>query len=293
MPHIVSNGVRVEYDARGDGPTVLLIMGIGTQLVHWAEGFCDNLAGRGYRVVRFDNRDMGLSSWFDGPPVDVPGAIARRMAGLPVRAPYDLGDMADDAAGLLDGLGVARAHVAGISMGGMIAQTFALRHPDRLRSLTSWSSHPGARRYLVGKPASVRALLRPPPRTEDEAVARLQSLLAVIGSPAWPRDPATVERLARLSWNRGYNPQGFARQLLAIMASGSRLGALPAVRAPTLVLHGKEDPLILPAAGVATAAAIPGARLELVEGLGHDLPEAAWDLLADHLAAHWRAADRA
>lgn len=264
------------------GEPLVLIMGIGAQLIYWPDDFCAALAERGFSVIRFDNRDVGLSTKLEGrraPPLQT--MISRMAAGLPVAAPYTLLDMADDVAGLLDHLGIDRAHVVGASMGGMIAQTFAIAHPHRVRSLTSIMSHPGGRRHMLASPRAIRALLMPAPRDRDEAMARAETFYRVVGGRGFPLDIETVRERAGRAYDRCFYPAGFLRQLAAILASGSRREALAFVRVPAAVIHGADDPLILPRGGRATAEALPDARLVVVEGMGHDLPRGAWPQILD------------
>lgn len=285
MPSATANGLELAYEVMGDGAPLLMIMGLGAQLVHWPDGLCETLADRGFRVIRFDNRDVGLSTKLESAETpDVKRMLARRLVGLSVRAPYTLIDMADDAVGLLDALGVARAHVVGMSMGGMIAQTLAIRHPERLASLTSIASHDGSRRFSLIHPKVARLMLQPPPRSRDEAMARAEAWFSVVGSKAFELDwPSIRERAAR-AYDRCFYPRGFARQLAAVLAGPPRGTALRFVRVPAAVIHGSVDPLISPAGGKATARAIPGTKLELVEGMGHDLPEGAWPIIVDVVA---------
>lgn len=288
---VPANGLQIACEVTGEGAPLLLIMGVGAQLVHWPDGFVDALASRGLRVVRFDNRDVGESSWLDhlGRP-DLRRGLARALLGWPAPAAYDLVDMADDAAALLDALGIARAHVVGVSMGGMIGQTLALRHAARVRSLTSIMSSPGGRRNLLARPRAVAALLRPPGRTEEAYVASSVHLAARIHGRGFALDRDEAAQQARRAFARGVHPEGFARQLMASLSHGDRSEALRFVRTPTLVVHGDDDPLIPWRAGAATARAIPGARLEVIAGMGHGLPRALWDRLAALIVDHaWRA----
>jgi pimeloyl-ACP methyl ester carboxylesterase len=279
--------ISLEYEEVGSGDPIVLVMGIGAQLVHWDERFCVELSGRGFRVIRFDNRDVGLSSKLDGvrapPPMQ---ALVRGMLGLPVRAPYTLSDMAGDTVGLLDALGIERAHLVGVSMGGMIAQHVALEHPRRVRTLTSIMSTTGDR--LAGYPQrrALQALLGPAPRTREEAADRAVKTFRVIGSPGFARDEPNLRAIAMRAFDRGANPAGFLRQFAAIFASGGRGRALRNVRAPTLVIHGAEDPLIPLRAGRATAKAIPDARLLVIPGMGHDLAPGTWPMIIDAIAKH-------
>ncbi|MCO5170268.1 MAG: alpha/beta fold hydrolase [Planctomycetes bacterium] len=288
----VSPEVELEYDVTGPagGPPVLLIMGVGAQLIHWPDPFVEMLADRGLRVIRFDNRDAGLSTQLEHlgvPPLR--WLVVRALLGLAVTSPYRLDDMAADAAGLLDHLGLPAAHVAGISMGGMIAQTMALGRPDRVLSLASLMSTPGGR--YVGQYGAVKALLgRGAPRTREEAIECGVLLARAISGPGYPVEDESLRELAARSYDRCHAPRGFARQMAAILAAPQRTHALRRLRAPTLVLHGEADPLVPLEAGRATAAAIPGSRLAVVPGLGHCLPEGAWPQLVDALAGHVLAA---
>lgn len=285
MPKVRANGIDIHYERMGQGEPIVLIMGLGAQLVLWDPKFCQQLVERGFSVIRFDNRDVGLSSKIDHDRIpNVRRAIVRGFLGLPVDAPYTLLDMADDTRGLLDALGIERAHLMGVSMGGMIAQTTAILHPHRVASLTSVMSSPGDRLSGTGKPGAIRALLRPPPRSREEAIERHVQLFRVIGSRGLGTDEDRIRERAALAYDRCFYPRGVARHIAAIMASGSRTEALRFVRAPTLVVHGTRDPLIPPAGGRRTARAIPNAELMMVEGMGHDLPPDAWPRIADRVA---------
>ena len=272
--------IELCYEAFGDpdDPAVLLVMGLATQMLAWHEAFCEALAGRGFHVIRFDNRDTGRSQRMDAARPPTPLQLLRRDKRA---ASYTLEDMADDAAGLLDHLGIERAHVIGASMGGMIAQTLAFRHPERVLSLVSMMSNTGARR--TGQPA-VRlypVLLRRAPHDLAGYVRHTEWVLARIGSPGFERDGDEVRRLAEQSFERGLNPAGAGRQLAAIIASGDRTPMLRRITVPTLVIHGSADRFVATSGGRATARAIPGARLLIVEGMGHDLPRGAWPRMLD------------
>lgn len=275
--------VELAYDVIGQGEPLLLIMGIGAQRIFWDDELCRLLAARGFAVIRFDHRDVGQSSRLPDRAPRPAAAVWRRLTGRPIDAPYTLSHMAEDAVGLLDHLHLGSAHVVGISMGGMIAQHLAFEHPGRVRSLVSISSTPGARRFLPD-PTALRALFRRRPRTADEAGESLAATFHVIGSSQWPVDRERLRELGREAFRRGDNPAGFFRHFAAVMASGDRAARLAEVRAPTLVIHGTRDPLIPFAAGRATAAAIPGARLLPVAGMAHDLPRALWPLFVDAIA---------
>jgi pimeloyl-ACP methyl ester carboxylesterase len=289
MPRAHANRIEIEYESIGDpeDPPLLLVMGLGAQMILWPDEFCEALADRGHHVVRFDNRDAGLSTRLDpaGLP-DVMGALGAVAQGRPVDAPYRLSDMAADAAGLLDALDLPSAHVVGASMGGMIAQTLAIEHPARVRTLTSIMSTTGDPSLPQAKPEAMAVLLTPPPTERAAAIEHGVHLWRTIGSPGFAFDEAEVRAMAARTFDRGPSPAGTARQLVAILASGSRRDALAAVRAPTLVIHGAADPLIPVEAGRATAAAVPGAELLEIEGMGHDLPRALWPTLVDAIAKH-------
>jgi pimeloyl-ACP methyl ester carboxylesterase len=278
---ISANGIAIEVEDLGkptDEP-LLLIMGLGMQLTAWHQGLVQQMLDQGFRVIRFDNRDVGLSQNFDG--LGVPNlalAALQRLARWPVRSAYSLSDMAEDAAGVLTALGLKSAHVCGASMGGMIAQQLALNHPERVRSLTLMMTDSGAR----GLPrptlkVSAALLARPAdPDALDSLVDHYYRLFRLIGSPAYPGPEAWLRQVCADAVRRSNRPQGFARHLMAIAADTGRAAQLGRISAPTLVLHGLADPLIPVAAAHDLAARIPGAQLELIEGMGHDLPEPLW-----------------
>jgi pimeloyl-ACP methyl ester carboxylesterase len=284
MPIAPSNGIELCYETFGepDDPTMLLVMGLGSQMIHWPDDFCAALAARGYQVVRFDNRDMGESTWFDGG--DTPGVRAA-IGGGDVAVPYLLADMADDAVGLLDHLGTDRAHVLGVSMGGMIAQTIAIRHPARVASLTSVMSTTGD--PDVGTPTSeaMSALMAPPAATREAYQDAVVHHAHVWGSPGL-FDAERLRETAARAWDRGYNPAGTARQVLAILSSGSRSAELAGLSVPTLVIHGTADTLVQPSGGERTAEVIPDAKLLVIDGMGHDVPPPLWPQLVDAIAGH-------
>lgn len=286
-------GLDIAYDELGSGPPILLVMGIGAQRVLWPDPLVERLAEAGHRVIRFDNRDVGESTWLRDEPVPpVLSNMLRAVAKQPVDAPYTLSDMAGDAAGLLDALGIERAHVVGASLGGMIAQQLAIEHPTRLSTLTSIMSGPGSVRHMIGRPSAIRALLKGPPKSRAEAQDNSVALFRVIGGEL-PLDVDGIRERAGKQWDVGLNPAGFARQWSAMLKSGSRLDALRSVRAPTLVVHGTHDPLVPPRAGKATAGAIPGAKLVWVQGMGHAFSPASWPFIVDALLGHIRAANTA
>jgi pimeloyl-ACP methyl ester carboxylesterase len=286
----VGSGITLCYEAFGadDAPPLLLVMGLGMQMVGWDERFCQALADRGFRVIRFDNRDSGRSTRMDGAPVPTLAQIALRRIPNP---PYKLADLALDAVGLLNVLGIERAHVAGASMGGMIAQTIAARHPSRVRSLTSIMSNTGARWSGQPKLRAYPVLLGTAPTERDAYISHSAKMWSVIGSPGFERDELELRELVGLSYDRGSNPAGTARQLGAIIASGDRRRELRAVQAPTLVIHGEADCLVAPSGGRATASAIAGARLLTIPGMGHDLPREAWPQILDAIAQLAHGAD--
>jgi pimeloyl-ACP methyl ester carboxylesterase len=276
--------VELCYEPFGDPdrPAVLLVMGLGTQMLGWHADFCAQLADRGFFVVRYDNRDVGRSTHLDGAPTPTPAEIVTRRIRRP---PYRLGDMASDGVGLLDGLGIDSAHVVGASMGGMIAQTIAADHPKRVLSLVSIMSSTGSRWSGQPAPRILPVFLQKPARSKEDYQERLVKLFALIGSPDFERDPEELREMAALAWDRGVDPAGFARQLGAIISSGHRAEDLKRIQAPTLVIHGRADRLVRPSGGRATARAIPGARLELIDGMGHDLPRGVWPRVLDGIEA--------
>ncbi|HEY2162173.1 MAG TPA: alpha/beta hydrolase [Solirubrobacteraceae bacterium] len=287
----VGRGITLCYDTFGDpgNPPMLLIMGLATQMIAWPEEFCEGLADRGFYVIRFDNRDAGRSTNIEGRPPTPRQLLRRRID--PVL--YTLSDMADDAAGLLRELDLSPAHIVGVSMGGMIAQTLAAEQPAAVRSLVSIMSTAGNR--WRGQPAFgiYRFLLRRAPQEREAFVDYLATLFGAIGSPGFPRDEQRVRQIAALSYDRGHDPASSGRQLGAIVASGDRTEALRRITAPTLVIHGTRDKMVRPSGGRATARAIPNARLMMIEGLGHDLPADAWPRLIDAISDHAHAADSA
>jgi proline iminopeptidase len=291
MPAVEVNGLHIEYESLGkpSDPAIVLIMGLGMQLVAWPDAFCQGLVARGFRVIRFDNRDCGLSGKIHlKKRPNLLLAFASTWLGLPVRAPYTLGDMAADTAGLLDALKIERAHIVGASMGGMIAQVFAARYPQRTLSLTSIMSSSGNKKVSRAKKEAMQALLSRPadPKDEDSVIEHLVGVFGVIGSPGYPAEHGELRQRIGRSVRRGYYPAGTARQLLAILASGDRRRLLASIEAPTLVIHGAADPLVPVAAGRDTAHHIKGARLMVIDGMGHDLPTVLLPQLADAIAAH-------
>jgi pimeloyl-ACP methyl ester carboxylesterase len=278
------DGITLCAQRFGDpaAPPLLLISGLGQQLIAWPTALCEQLAERGLQVIRFDNRDVGRSTRASVPPPKPQQLLTRRFA----PGQYTLADMARDTAGLLDALELDNVHVAGRSMGGMIGQTLAARHPRRVRTLTSIMSTTGARR--VGRPAlsTWRLMLGKPSKERAESVERAVVLWRHIGSHGYPFDEAEVRALAGLAFDRGHDPAGVARQLAAIIKSGDRTRELRSIGVPTLVVHGDRDRMVAPTGGGATAAAIPGARQVTIAGMGHDLPAGAWPRLVELIAGH-------
>jgi pimeloyl-ACP methyl ester carboxylesterase len=275
----VNGDVELCFETFGDpeAPALLLTMGLATQMLGWHEDLCAALADRGFHVIRFDNRDVGRSQRMDGAVPSLRQLLVRDKRA----ASYTLDDMAGDAAGLLDYLGIERAHVVGASMGGMIAQTMAARFPDRVLSLVSMMSNTGALWSGQPSPRLYHVLLKKPPRDRERYKDHAVWVFSRIGTPGFERDEEDLRRIAAMSYDRGINPAGTSRQLAAIIHSGDRTDLLRTITAPALVIHGTEDRLVPPSGGRATARAIPGARLLLIEGMGHDIPRGAWPQLLD------------
>jgi pimeloyl-ACP methyl ester carboxylesterase len=270
MPRAANGPVEIEWQSFGDGrpETVLLINGLGSQMTRWPEAFCEKLVAKGYRAVRMDNRDTGLSSW----PVET----------------YTLADMANDAVAVLDAAGVAKAHVAGVSMGGMIVQRLALDHPGRVLSMTSIMSTTGASEAFKSTPEAAAVLNAPPPDPKadfDAFVADRMANAVTIGSPKYPWTEEENRQRVIAEHARAFNPAGVARQMAAVRADGDRTAALKGLRLPVVVLHGADDPLLMPVGGEATAAVIPGAELRIVPGMGHDLPPGLYDIFVEAITA--------
>jgi pimeloyl-ACP methyl ester carboxylesterase len=285
----VGRGITLCYETFGDpaDPPALLVMGLGTQMIAWQEDFCAQLAGRGFYVIRFDNRDAGRSTHIQGRPPTPRQLLTRSKRA----AHYLLGDMAEDAAGLLRELQLGPAHVIGASMGGMIAQTLAARNPPAVRSLTSIMSTTGSIRAGQPSPALYPVFLRRAPRERDAFVEHIVRVFTAIGSRELPRDQDEIRELAARSFERDRDPAGSGRQLAAIIASGDRTAELQRIRAPTLVIHGAADRLVTPSGGRATARAIPGAQLLTIPKMAHDLPRVVWQQVIDAITALARRAD--
>jgi pimeloyl-ACP methyl ester carboxylesterase len=282
MPRTPANAqqVEIEYDTFGDpaDPALLLIMGLGAQMTAWREEFCALLAARGFHVVRYDNRDVGLSTFLD--PETQPD-LAAILHGDRSSAPYLLADLALDAVSVLDVLGIERAHVVGVSMGGMIAQQLVIDRPERVLSLGSVMSRPGDRSSGNATPEAGAALMRPRAQGREAVIeAGVQTAIA-LGSPGYPEDPAELRERVAASYDRSSRSDGFLRQFAAILASPDRTAALHEVAVPTVVVHGAADPLIDRSGGEATAKAVPGAELLIIPGMGHNLPEALWPQFVD------------
>ena len=287
---VPSNGLEIEVDDQGSpgGEPVLLIMGLGMQLIGWPEELVQDLVRRGFRVLRFDNRDAGLSSGFDhlGPP-RLRRALVRHALGLPVRAPYGIADMAADALGVLDALGLGSVHLVGASMGGMIAQHLAARHPRRVRSLTLMMTTTGARRLPQPRLAVRRALVSRPDGRDPAAVVRhLERVIRLIGSPSFPPEPERLRERLQRSVQRAWRPAGTARQLMAVAADADRTPMLRWIGAPTRVIHGEADPLVPVAAGHELVRHIAGAEGDFIAGMGHDLPLQLLPRFAEGIAAN-------
>jgi pimeloyl-ACP methyl ester carboxylesterase len=290
MPRTAANGIEIEYDTIGDSsdPALLLVMGFTAQLIAWEEGFCRALADRGFHVIRFDNRDCGLSTKFEGVDLDIVALMAAREGNGPMpEVPYTLSDMSDDGFGLLSALGIEKAHIVGASMGGMIVQTMAIEHPERVLSMTSIMSGTGEPEYMPSDPAAMEVLLTPPPTERGAYIDASVAAGKLFASPRYYDETKARVRASR-SYDRAFYPEGAARQMGAIAASGPRADGLRSLRVPTLVVHGRADTLILPMGGERTAELVPAANLLLCNDMGHDLPEPLWPLILDTIASHAR-----
>ena len=284
-----ANGIDICYEIFGDtrAQPMLLIMGLGAQMIHWDDDFCRQLAARGFRVIRFDNRDIGKSSKLSGGKRLTPIELLKlRFLKIPIAAPYRLGDMAQDTIGLMNALGIKSAHLVGASMGGMIAQEIAISFPQAVRSLTSIMSTTGNPKVPPPSREATAVLMAPPPATKEEYFVRFAQTWKTLRVGSFPEDEALDRSRAERTYERGLNPAGVGRQLRAILASGSRKQRLRAVKAPTLVIHGSVDPLVRPEGGKDTAASIPGARLLMIEGMGHALPIPMWPQIIDAIDKH-------
>jgi pimeloyl-ACP methyl ester carboxylesterase len=289
MPKAKVNGIELAYETFGTGEPLILVMGIGSQMVLWDEEFCWSLASRGFEVTRFDNRDVGLSTRLEHLGVQHMNTVLKqRLLGQRVDAAYSLDDMADDTAGLIEALGHASAHVVGMSLGGMVAQCLALKHPKRVRSLTLIMTTPGELWANVPTLKAYTALTERPGKTREAAIARHQRMYKKIGGTQHNSPPALVAKFAGAHFDRGSYPRGFARQYAAVIAAPGRLPRLGRIRVPSLVVHGSEDPLVRPLGGRLIASAIPGAEFALIRGMGHDIGPTIWPYLIDRIVANTR-----
>jgi len=284
-----SNGITLAYESFGSeaDPPVVLIMGLSSQMVIWDDDFCTGLASRGFRVVRFDNRDVGLSSRFTHAGVPDIRTLISNPWGAKVSLPYTLADMAEDTVGLMDALDMGSAHVVGASMGGMIAQELAIRYPGRVRSLTSIMSTTGDPSLPPPSPEALDMLFWPIPVDRNGYVEYFKRVWRLLSGPVYPMDELDIERLAALTYERGVEPASSARQFAAILAAPSRRKALASLDIPALVIHGDRDPLVHVECGRDTARAIPNARLVVVEGMGHAISRPVWGLIIEELAGHF------
>ena len=289
MPRALVGDMELEYETFGspEDPALLLVMGLGAQLIHWHTKFCQMLADGGFQVIRFDNRDAGLSTKLDGVEVDFLALVAAALEGQEVSGtPYDLSDMSDDAFGILDDLGIEQAHIVGASLGGMIAQTMAIEQPSRVMSLTSIMSSTGTRE-IMGIPDDSLALLLAPAPTERSAYLEYSDQYSIWCSKKY-FDAELAREYAAASYDRSHYPEGSGRQIAALLASGDREPDLAEMNVPTLVIHGRDDRLILPLLGERTADVIPGSNYLLVSDMGHDLPEPLWGVVVDAVLSHLR-----
>ncbi|MBW1855489.1 MAG: alpha/beta hydrolase [Deltaproteobacteria bacterium] len=291
MPNVKANDIQIEYDTFGDSssPPLLLIIGLSCQMIFWAEELCEQLARKGLYVIRFDNRDTGLSTKFEEADVpDVMKALGAIMQGETITVPYTLDDMADDAVGLLEALSIEKAHICGMSMGGMISQIIAIKHPSRVLSLISIYSNTGNPELPQPKPEAMNVFLTPPPAEREPFIEHTVNSFKILSGPGFPFDEELHRNLAARSYDRAFYPQAVPRQLVAIFAHGNRKPALANVTAPTLVIHGTDDPIIPVEGGKDTAEAIPGAAQLIIDGMGHDLPHVggAWPQIIDAIVDH-------
>jgi len=290
MPNVKANGIQIEYDTFGDSssPPLLLIVGLGCQMIYWDEELCERLAGKGLYVIRFDNRDAGLSTKLEEAGVpDIMAALGAVMQGEAIQAPYTLDDMANDAVGLLEALGIEKAHICGMSMGAEIAQTVAIRHPSCVLSLIPIYGSTGNPELPRPKPEALNFFITPPPEEREAFIEHFIKGFQILAGLGFPFDEEWHRILAAQSYDRAFYPQGMARQLVAMLAHGNRKPALASVTAPTLVIHGTEDPIMPVEGGKDTAESIPGADMLIIEGMGHDLPHSgAWPRIVDTIAEY-------
>jgi pimeloyl-ACP methyl ester carboxylesterase len=290
MTKTTANGIQIEYDTFGQPgePPLLLIVGLACQLIHWDEALCEQLARRGHYVIRFDNRDAGLSTKFaEGGIPNIGPIIESSLSGVEIRPPYTIEDMADDVVGLLDTLGIEKAHICGISMGGMIAQTIALNHQQRVLSLISIYSHTGNPELPQPTEKALEGLLMPPPIEREANITYTVDVWRTFSGTGFALDEDWLRKIAAQAYDRAFYPEGVARQLAAVMAQKNRKYDLESLRVPTLVIHGADDPLVPVEGGKDTAEAIPGAELMIIEGMGHDLPhDGAWPQIVNAIVGH-------
>ena len=290
MAKAEANGIQIEYETFGDPSSspLLLIIGFASQLIFWDEKLCEQLAQKGHYVIRFDNRDVGISSKIEEAGIpNVMKIFEAIMRGEPVTPPYTIEDMADDAIGLLDALGIEKAHICGMSMGGMIGQTIAINYPQRTLSLISIYSRMGDSEDPQPKPEAFEVLTTPPPETRDENIEHALKVFKVLAGPGFSFDEKWHRKIAAQAYDRAYYPQGAARQLAAVLTQKNRKPALSSISIPTLVVHGADDPLVQVECGRNTAATIPDAELLIIEGMGHDLPhDGAWPQIIDAIVDH-------
>jgi len=287
MSSIQANGITIEYETFGDqkAPALLLVMGLGAQMTAWDELLCQQLADKGHFVIRYDNRDVGLSSWHGDQPVpDMEALVMSRLQGKEIDVPYTLGDMAADGMALLSALGIDKAHICGASLGGMIVQTMAVNHPERVLSLVSIMSTTGNPMLPPATPEAVAALGSERQDNPEHAMTRSVEVSKVIGSSGFPRDEERIRRKALATYERAYYPEGVARQMAAIIENGDRREKLNLLKLPTLVIHGDIDPLVPLTGGIDTHENIPGSDLLVIEGMGHDMPVGAWPLIVSGIS---------
>lgn len=285
MPNVTANGIQIEYDSFGDSssPALLLIMGGGSQMIYWEVEFCELLAKKGCFAIRFDNRDIGLSTKFE--EAGIPDMMAA-MKGEPVIPAYTLEDMADDAVGLLDALGIEKAHICGASVGGMIAQVISYRHPERVLSLTSIMSSTGNPELPQIKPEVLAEVYKPVPDERETYIEHQLSMWRKLWSPGFPFEEKRLRTLMAESYDRSYYPQGMARQSAAVLTHGYQRPSIASIKAPTLVIHGDKDPFMSVEGGKETAELIPGAKLLIIDGMGHDMPKGVWQTITDAISNH-------
>jgi pimeloyl-ACP methyl ester carboxylesterase len=290
MAKVTANAIQIEYETfgRSGDPPLLLIAGLALQLIHWDEALCEELARQGHYVIRFDNRDVGLSTRFSKAGIsDIEQFIEARMKGEQIKAPYTIEDMADDAVGLLDALGIETAHICGMSMGGMIAQTIAIKHPRRVLSLISIYSETGDPALPLPTPEAMQCLLSPPPMEREANIAYTLDVWRTFSGTRFPLDENWHRSIAARAYDRAFYIEGVARQLAAVLTQKNRKPELGSIQVPALVIHGTDDPLVPVQGGKDTAEAIPGAELSIIEGMGHDLPhDGAWHQIIDAIADH-------